>query len=177
MLQSWHERQTLPPRGLRLRGEALRRSAAPPRPLRLLAAHGSDLELPPSDSYRRWSGDWQAASLTQAAHADELQQRWQALSPRQREQRGRAASPMRGAPARSGLEAEAATALADAIERALGRSAGAGLRRVAAARATTPRLARAQSWLAAHPDSAALALAPGPAGLRAQQLGKARRSR
>ena len=173
VLQSFHERRQLPPRGLLLRGEALARSGRAGEAAAALAAHASDLELPPgqvSALERRWL----AESLTQAAHADELHQRWTALSPRQREDADVLIAYARRA-GRLGLEAEAATTLAEAIERHWNDALVREYALLPPPRDDT-RLARAQSWLAAHPDSAALALCLGRLCRSAQQLGNARES-
>ncbi|MEO8160305.1 MAG: heme biosynthesis HemY N-terminal domain-containing protein [Arenimonas sp.] len=166
VLQPW---QSLPPRALRLRGEALIASGRASEALPLLATlarEGEDAEALAVLEQR-----WQAAALTQSAHADELQQRWQALSASLREQPGllRAYAVRAGA---LGLEAEAALALGEALERNWDQSLLPTYAELPTAREDA-RLARARSWLDAHPDSAALALALGQLCLRAQQLGPA----
>jgi HemY protein len=71
-----------------------------------------------------------------------------------------------------GLEAEAATTLAEAIETQWAESLVAAYAALPTPRGDA-RLARAQSWLATHSDSAALALALGHLALRAGELGQA----
>jgi HemY protein len=160
----------LSPRGLRLRGEALIASgrAADALPLLPLLAREAEDDAA-ALAAREYA--WQAAALTQSAHADELQQRWQALSATQREQ-----APLLAAYAaragQLGLEAEAAKVLGDAIERDWREPLLASYAGLPAAREDT-RLARARGWLSAHADSAALAQALGELAWRAGDLGYA----
>jgi HemY protein len=167
VLQPWHDKQLLSPRGLRLRGEALIASgrAADALPLLPLLAREAedDAAALAAREYAR-----QAAAVKQSAHADELQQRWQALSATQREQ-----APLLAAYAaragQLGLEAEAAKVLGDAIERDWREPLLASYAGLPAAREDT-RLARARGWLSAHADSAALAQALGELAWRAGDL-------
>ena len=170
LLQPWHERAALPPRGLRLRAAALvagGRAADALAMLRELAREGGE----DPDELPRLEREWTAAALAQSAHANELQQRWLALTPAQRTQ-----PPLLLAYAARagelGLEAEAASALAEAIEAQWDESLVAAYAALPAAREDA-RLARAQGWLPAHTDSTALALALGRLALRAGELGKA----
>src|SRR5207342_1713842 len=78
LLQPWQDRQTLPPRGLRLRGAALLASGRAAEALPLLPLLARDDELG-AEAFGAIEREWQAAALAQSAHADELQQRWQAL--------------------------------------------------------------------------------------------------
>ena len=170
LLQPWHERQALPPRGLRLRGAALLASgrAAEALPLLpLLAREGED----GAELQAARERDWHAAALRQSAHAGELQQRWQAVPAALRGQ----AAVLRAYAARAdelGLEAEAARALEAAIEQRWDESLLPAYAALGGA-STEARLARAQSWLSSHADSGALALALGQLALRANELGKA----
>jgi HemY protein len=169
-LQPWHERGTLPPRGLRLRGAALLAGerAAEALPMLATLAREPDADVAALAQLER---EWQAAALTQSAHANELQQRWQALAPALREQ----PALVRAYAARAGqlgLEAEAAAELEAAIERLWDESLVAAYAALPTPRGDA-RLARAQSWLATHSDSAALALALGHLALRAGELGQA----
>jgi len=170
VLQPWHERQALSPRGLRLRGEALIASgrAAEALPLlALLAREGEDDAAALAARERAW----QAAALAQSAHAAELQQRWQALPAPLREH-AQLLSAYAARAGQLGLEAEAAQVLAEAIERDWREPLLASYAALPAAREDT-RLARARGWLAAHADSAALAQALGELASRAGDLGYA----
>lgn len=172
-LQPFHERRQLSPRGLLLRGEALARTGRAVEAAAALAEHGNDIELPPGHLAaleRRWLG----AALGQAAHADELHQRWTALAPPLRETETLLVAYARRA-GRLGLEAEAAATLADAIERDWNETLVREYALLPPPR-DDARLARARSWLATHPDSAALALCLGRLCRSAQQLGNARES-
>ena len=169
-LQPWHERSTLPPRGLRLRGAALLASGRAAEALPLVGILSREPEADAA-ALAQLEREWSAAALAQAAHADELQQRWQALSPAQRGH----AEVLRAYAARAGelgLETEAAEALAGALEHEWDDSLLAPYAALPAPREDA-RLARAQGWLAAHADSAALALALGRLALRAGELGQA----
>ncbi len=170
VLQPWHERQALSPRGLRLRGEALIASnrAAEALPLlALLAREGEDDAATLSARERAW----QAAALAQSAHAGELQQRWQALAAPLREHADLLSAYAERA-GQLGLEREAAEVLAEAIERDWREPLLASYAGLPAAREDT-RLARARSWLQAHAESAALAQALGELAWRAGDLGYA----
>jgi HemY protein len=170
VLQPWHERQALTPRALRVRGEALIASgrAAEALPLLgLLAREGEDDAAALSARERAWN----AAALAQSAHAEELQQRWQALPAPMREHEQLLAAYAARA-GQLGLEAEAAGVLADAIERDWRDALLAPFAALPGAREDT-RLARAKGWLAAHADSAALAQALGELALRAGEMGYA----
>jgi len=170
VLQPWHERQALSPRGLRLRGEALIASgrAAEALPLlALLAREGEDDAAALAARERAW----QAAALAQSAHAAELQQRWQALPAPLREH-AQLLSAYAARAGQLGLEAEAAQVLAEAIECDWREPLLASYAALPAAREDT-RLARARGWLAAHADSAALAQALGELASRAGDLGYA----
>jgi HemY protein len=170
VLQPWQERQGLPPRGLRLRGMALAASGRAVEALPLLAPLARDGE--DAEALARLEGEWQAAALRQAAHPAELQQRWQALAPAQREQTGPLLAYAERAGA-LGLEADAAATLGDALERDWREALLPAYAALPAAREDHARLRRAQSWLPAHPDSAALALALGQLAARAGELGQA----
>jgi HemY protein len=169
LLQPWQER-ALPPRGLRLRGAALLASgrAAEALPLLpLLAREGED----GAERQAAREREWQAAALRQSAHAGELQQRWQAAPAAARAQ----AAVLQAYAARAGelgLDAEAAQVLEEAIERRWDEGLLPAYAALSGATAQA-RLARAQTWLSAHADSGALALALGQLALRANELGKA----
>ena len=155
---AWPDAKAMPPRALGLRGEALMalgraREALPLLPT-LLAEAGLG-----SDAAGELERDWQAAALRQSAHANELQERWQALAPTLRESPTLVLAYAERAGA-LGLEAEAAQALAEAIEQRWDATLVAAFGRLPPAREDT-RLARAQPWLAAHPADPALFLCLG----------------
>lgn len=170
-LQPWHDRQALPPRGLRLRGEALRASGRAADALPLLAVLARENE-DGAEALAALERDWQSAVLAQSAHADELQQRWQAVPAPLRAQAAllQAYAERAGA---LGLEAQAEAALGDALEARWDERLLPAYAALPGARDEAARLARAQRWLVAHPDSAALALALGRLALRANQTGQA----
>ena len=167
VLQPWHERQALSPRGLRLRGEALiaggRADEALPL-LPLLAREGEDDAAALAARERAW----QSAVLTQAAHAGELQQRWQAL-PAPLRDHVELLSAYAARAGQLGLEAQAADVLADAIDRDW-REPLLGIYSALPSAREDTRLARARAWLPAHADSAALAQALGELAWRAGDL-------
>jgi len=167
VLQPWHDKQQLSPRGLRLRGEALIASGRAAEALPLLPLLAREAEDDAATLAARERA-WQASALMQSAHADELQQRWNALSSAQREQAGLLAAYATRA-GQLGLESEAAGVLADAIEREWREPLLASYAALPAMRQDT-RLARARGWLPAHPDSAALAQALGELAWRANDL-------
>lgn len=170
VLQAWHERQALPPRGLRLRGEALRASGRAAEALPLLATLARDNEYG-AEALAELESDWQSAALAQSADSDELQQRWQGLPAALREQSALLIAYARRAGA-LGLESEAASVLADAIEARWDESLLPAYAALPSGR-DEARLQRARVWLGAHSDSAALALALGRLALRANQTGQA----
>jgi HemY protein len=170
VLQPWQERQALPPRGLRLRGEALVASTRAAEALGLLPLLARENE-DGSEAMAALERSWQAAALAQAAHANELQQRWLAL-PAQSQRQPALLQAYATRAGELGLEAEGADTLGDALEENWDESLLPVYASLPSAR-DEQRLARAQRWLGAHSDSAALALALGRLSLRAQQLGNA----
>jgi HemY protein len=164
ILQPYAERKNLPPRALQLRGTALVAAGRATDALPLLPA----LEAEASDSPEQFASmerQWQAAALTQAAHANELQQRWQSVLPRTRDSEPVLLAYAQRA-AELGLEQDAARVLGEAIDarwsEVLVHQFG-----LLPAPAQDARLARAQGWLATHPTSPALALALGHLARRA----------
>ena len=155
---AWPDGKALPPRALGLRGEALlalgrARDALPSLPA-LIAEGGLGADASAELEHR-----WHAAALGQSAHANELQERWNALPPALRDS-GPLLMAYAGRAGALGLEAEAASVLADAIERDWQPAWVEAFGRLPAAREDT-RLARAQGWLAAHPADPALFLCLG----------------
>ena len=158
ILQPYAVRRNLPPRALQLRGTALVAADRAIEALPLLPA----LEAEASDSPEQFATMervWQAATLTQAAHANELQQRWQAVLPRTRDSEAVLLAYAHRA-GELGLEQDAARVLGEAID---ARWSEALVHQFAILPALTPdgRLVRAQAWLGAHATSPALALALG----------------
>ncbi len=170
VLQPWADRKQLPPRGLQMRGAALVRLGRAADALATLPGLGSEQSLS-AEQLAALESSWQAAALRQSAHANELHQRWNQLSARLREQE----EVLLGYAIRAGelgLEAEAASTLADAIDQRWNESLVRQLALLPAAREDL-RLTRAQRWLGDHPASASLALCIGRLCLRGQMLGKA----
>jgi HemY protein len=157
-LQPWQDKRALPPRGLLLRAQAQVALGRAQDALTLLPALAADAGMS-SEAAAELEREWQAAALRESVHADELHQRWSALSLRQREPAAvvRAFAERAGA---LGLEAEAATALAEAIELKWQPELVQAFGLLPASR-DDQRLARAQSWLPAHREDAALSLCLG----------------
>ena len=169
-LQPWQEKRALPPRGQLLRAQAQVALGRAQDALALLPALAADAGMS-AEASAELERDWQAAALRESAHADELHQRWSALSVRQREP----AAVVRAFAERAGqlgLEAEAAKALAEAIEAKWQAELVRAFGLLPSAR-EDERLARAQSWLSAHPDDAALSLCLGRLFRQRQAFGPA----
>lgn len=169
-LQPWTDRKALPPRALQMRGAALIAAGRAAEAIALLDPLRQEQGL----SIERLGGlerDWQAASLRQSAHADELARRWHELSPALREDEAVLSAFARRA-GELGLEAEAASALADAIDRQWSEALVRQLAWLPPAREDL-RLARAETWLTKQPASPALALCLGRLCRRGEHLGKA----
>lgn len=170
ILQPFADKRQLPPRGWQQRGEALVALGRAGDALASIDAIGSEQSLS-AEQLTALECRWHAAALQQATHADELHQRWSQLPARLRE-----SEPVLLAYAiragELGLEAEAAEALAEAIDRQWNEALVARLALLPPAR-DDQRLARAERWIAAHPTSAALSLCLGRLCQRAGKLGKA----
>jgi HemY protein len=169
-LQAWTEKRSLPPRGLQLRGQALVALHRASEALALLPVLGREQSLS-GEQLAALERSWQAAALRDAAHANQLHEHWQQLPGRLREHEDVLAA-FAGRAGELGLEAEAANALADAIERHWSEALVRQFARLPAAREDL-RLARAERWRPEHPDSAALSLCLGQLCRRAQRLGQA----
>ena len=169
-LQPWSDRNALPPRGLQLRGEALVGTGRAAEALALFAALGSEQSFS-GDHLNALERNWHAAALRQSAHADELHQRWSDWSPRLRDDE----QVLLAYAARAGelgLEADAATALADALDRQWSEELVRQFALLPPAREDA-RKARAERWLADHPTSPELALCLGRLCRQAQSLSNA----
>ena len=169
-LQPWQDKRALPPRGQLLRAQAQVALGRAQEALAQLPTLAGDAGMS-AEAVAGIEREWQAAALRESAHADELHQRWSALSARQREPAAivRAFAERAGA---LGLEAEAARALSDAIEAKWQPELVQAFGLLPAAR-EDERLPRAQAWLAAHPDDAALSLCLGRLFQQRQTLGPA----
>lgn len=170
LLQPWHEKKQLPPRGQILRGEALVSMGRASDALALMSQPGNEFDLAP-DALAALELRWQAAALRQSAHADDLHQRWLGLPARLRDSEDLLLAYAQRA-GQLGLEAEAADTLASAIDREWNEALVREFGLLPAAR-NDSRLDRAQAWLAAHPASPALALALGRLLHARQQFGSA----
>ena len=170
VLQRWIDSRQLPPRGLLLQGRALVALGRASDALPVLTALANEQSLS-SETLFALDKQWQAAALQQCTHADQLQQRWQQLpTPAREDERVALAYAVRAA--ELGLETDAATALADAVDRHWSESLVEQFSLLPPAREDV-RLARAENWLAEHPGSATLSLCLGRLCRRAQRLGKA----
>ena len=155
---AWPDGQGMPPRAMRLRGDALVAQGRARDALALLPPllTESGLGAEPAAELER---TWHAAALRQAAHANDLQERWSALPAALRE-----SAPVLLAYAERagalGLEADAAQVLAAAIERQWQPQLVDAFGRLPPARDDV-RLPRAQAWLAAHPADPTLYLCLG----------------
>jgi HemY protein len=158
VLQPYADRRGLPPRAVHLRGAALVATGRAAEALPLLAALAAEQALSP-EQQSALEREWQAATLAQAAHANELEQRWRDASGRSRDSDEVLLAYAQRA-GELGLEAEAERVLGQALDT---RWSEALVRQYALLPAPREdaRLARAQGWLAAQPTSAALALALG----------------
>jgi HemY protein len=169
-LAPWADHRAQPPRALLMRGQALVELGRAIDALPLLGAMRQDSAVPPArlDSLER---DWQGAALRQSAHANELHQRWTDTPGRLQAEPDVLADFAQRA-GELGLETEAAERLIASIEQQWNENLVLQLARLPASREDS-RLARAQSWLDAHPSSPALLLALGRLSRRAQHLGQA----
>ncbi|MBP6596598.1 MAG: heme biosynthesis protein HemY [Arenimonas sp.] len=112
-----------------------------------------------------------AASLRQAPQADALLQRW-AAQPRRLQLEPAVASAYAGRASRLGLEQSGVDALAEALDTQWDDALAADFGRLPAGR-STPRLARAETWMAAHASSPALLVTLGQLCFQQQLFGKA----
>ena len=169
-LQPWQEKRALPPRGQRLRGEALIRMGRASDAVLLLSGPANELDLA-ADAASALELRWQSAALRQAVHADDLHQRLLDLPAKIRDEESILIAYAQRA-GELGLEAEAADTLSAAIERGWNEALVRQLALLPAPR-DDRRLERAHAWLPAHPASAALALTLGRLLRARQQLGRA----
>lgn len=170
VLQPWHEKRQLPPRGQVLCGKALVSMGRAAEALSFLSQPGNELDLA-TDALATLELRWQAAALRQSVNANDLHQRWLGLAARLRES-GELLIAYSLRAGELGLEAEAADTLATAIDREWNEALVRQFGLLPAAR-NDLRLDRAQAWLVAHPASPALALAIGRLLRARQQFGAA----
>lgn len=169
LLQPFVDRR-LPPRALLQRGDALCALGRAQEALPLLAVLRSERELG-EDSLRAVERRWRASALDQANDADDLQRRWRALADAARDGHELLIAYAKRAAA-LGLEAVAADAIADALDRRWNDELVRLLAALPAAREDT-RLSRAERWLATQAENPQLALLLGRLCRQRQLWGKA----
>lgn len=170
VLQPAFDRNALPPRGLQLRGEALVGVGRGADAIALLGPLANEQSLS-AEQLAALERRWQAAALSQSAHANELDQRWNQLPARLRESEDALLAYATRA-GELGLEQNAADAIADAVERQWSEELVRQFALLPPAR-EDQRMARAERWLTDHPTSAELTLALGRLCRHAQSLGNA----
>lgn len=170
VLQPFVDDKTLGPRGQLLRGDALVATGRATDAVALLDGIRAGQGLS-ADAAMAIERRWQAAALMQSPDANELTRRWLALPARLQETEDLVASYAERAAA-LGLEAEAALALCDALDRQWSDARVLQLAALPPARDDV-RLARAERWLAAQPTNPALSLAIGRLNRQRQLWGKA----
>lgn len=170
LLQPFVERQALPPRGQRLRGDALCALGRAGEAVPLLDGLRSDAGLTP-EAWGALETRWLAAALAQCADVDALQQRWHALPARHQDLDALVSAYAQRAAA-LGLEADAASVLADAVDRQWRPALVELYGRLPAAR-DDRRIPRAEPWLQAHPDEPVALLCLARLCAQAQLWGKA----
>jgi HemY protein len=161
---------TMPPRGQWLQAKALAAEGRAQDALALLTPLRREQALPPAD-LAELEVVLVAASLLQAAHADALMQRWLA-QPQRLQLQPVVVSAFARRAVRLGLEAQGLEALAKAIDAQWDDSLVALYGELPASR-DAPRLARAETWLAAHAVRPALLLTLGHLCFQQQLWGKA----
>lgn len=170
VLQPWSDKKQLPPRATRIRGAALVGVGRALEAIALLPALGKEQSLS-DEQLSALECHWRAAALRQSAHANEVQQRWNQAPLHLREvEEVLLAYAVRAG--ELGLEADAAEALADGIDRHWRESLVRQFALLPPAREDL-RLPRAQGWLLEQPTSAALALCLGRLCRRALRMGAA----
>lgn len=160
----------LPPRAALLQARALAGTGRAQEALGQLNALRHEQALPAAE-LAQLELALVAASLEQAPQADVLWERWQALSQRLQREPGVAAAFAHRA-GKLGLEDEGALALGDALDQQWNEDLVLAFGRLPAGRRTS-RLARAETWLAAHPSSPALLVTLGQLCFEQQLWGKA----
>jgi HemY protein len=159
----------LPPRALLLQARALAALGRAPEAQPMLAALRHDQSLPP-EPLAALELELAAATLAHS-QADALLQRWNALPLRLQQSPAVAAAFARRATA-LGFEKLGADALADAIDAQWDDALAELFGQLRSGR-DTPRLARAEAWLAAHGTRPALLVALGRLCFEQQLWGKA----
>lgn len=170
VLQPYVDTKTLPPRGELLRGEALCASQRASEAVALIDAVRAGQNLS-ADALGALERRWQSAALRQSTNADDLQRRWLALPARVQEMTEVVDAYAQRA-GELGLEAQAADAIAEALDREWRPMLVQRFARLPAAR-EDQRLARCERWLLERPTDAALSLAMGSLFRQQQAWGKA----
>ncbi len=160
----------LPPRALSLQAQALCDSGRAQEALALLNPMRR-MQALPAQELAALETRLVAASLAQAPQADALMQRW-AAQPRRLQLEPAVVAAFANSATRLGLEQPGVDALAEALDNQWDESLVACFGRLPAGR-STPRLARAETWMAAHPSSPALLVTLGQLCFQQQLWGKA----
>lgn len=160
----------LPPRALLLQARAMSALGKAQEAQAHLNTLRRDQAMP-ADELAAFEIRLAADALAQAPQADVLLQRWNA-QPLRLQQTAPIAAAFAARAAQLGLETQAAQALSDAIESQWDEDLAVLYGRLPLGR-DTPRLARAESWLAAHGDSPALLVALAQLCYEQQLWGKA----
>lgn len=160
----------LPPRALSLQAQALCDSGRAQEALALLNPMRR-MQALPAQELAALETRLVATSLAQAPQADALMQRW-AAQPRRLQLEPAVVAAFANSATRLGLEQPGVDALAEALDNQWDESLVACFGRLPAGR-STPRLARAETWMAAHPSSPALLVTLGQLCFQQQLWGKA----
>lgn len=169
VLQPYAEKNTLPPRGLRLQAEALAASGRAQEAFERLNILRKEQAIP-VDGFAALELRLAAGALRESGNADVLSQRWKDLPSRLREAAAVVAAYARRG-SELGLEDDGARAVADALDRQWDDALVALYGQLPAGR-DDARLARAEPWLAARPDDPALLLCLGRLAIAQQAWGK-----
>lgn len=161
---------TPPPRAALLQAHALAALGRAQEAQAALTALHREQALPPEE-LAGLELQFAAAALAQAPQADVLMQRWQA-HPQRLQRAPEVAAAFAERAARLGLEAHGLQALAEALDAQWNESLAALYGRLPAGR-DTPRLARAEAWLATQASSPALLVTLGQLCFEQQLWGKA----
>lgn len=168
LLQPFHERAALPPRGQRLRLEALAASGRAQDALSALPAIPKE-QAPAPSALAALELALRRQALAQAGDADALWQLWSTLPPAARHESTLLLAFAQRAAA-LGLADRAASALIEAIDRHWDETLVAMLGQLPAS-AAPQRQERMETWLPAHSTSPALLIALARSGLASRHYG------